>query len=429
MLDGVTSDVSFSGRALDSFFAPVGPLAAAHEAAAAAFGADSSYFVTGGTSQSNRIALDALGGPGSRLLLDGSSHQSMILSSAALGMEVTTVNEVQRGSVMVPDLDGIVDQLRSAHHAGRPFDIVAVTASSYDGLVLRFDHALPRLVEASPETAILVDSAWTAIHSFHSDVVRYTALRAARNLRLQGVELPQIIVTMSAHKSMGALRQGSYLHALGTGVAPSIRRAVFTNHTTSPSWPILASLDLARLHAEMFGQAAVSSAIRLRADFASAIRTDPLLRQLIRDADMVDESSGVFFTDPMRMTLNVSDLGESGRIRQRLFDEFDIYIARCSPAGLTLHFHIGVDATDVAALLGALHSLARERRMAAKSEASRFAIGAIVDCHVIPYPPGVPIAGPGDVWTRTHDRTLSEERIAGAEIFFIPARELERNSA
>ncbi|MHC2185514.1 arginine/lysine/ornithine decarboxylase [Rathayibacter agropyri] len=427
LLDGGTSDVSFSGRALDSFFAPVGPLAAAQEAAAVAFGADSTYFVTGGTTQSNRIALDALGGPGSRLLLDGSSHQSMTFASTALGMEVTTVNEVQRGSVMSPDLDSIAEQLRSAYRAGRPFTIVAITASSYDGRILRFDHVLPRLMEASPGTAILIDSAWTAIHSFHKDVVQYTALRAARDLRLRGATLPRIIVTMSAHKSMCALRQGSYLHALGTEVDPSIRRAVFTNHTTSPSWTMLASLDLARLHAEMVGQAAVSSAIRLREDFASSIRTDPLLQQVIRNANTVDESSGVFFTDPMRMTLDVSDLGESGRIRQRLFDEFGIYIARCSPAGLTLHFHIGVDASDVAALLGALHSLARERRMAAQSEISRFAIGSLVDCHVIPYPPGVPIAGPGDVWTSAHDRTLREEGSAGAEIFYIPTRDVRGN--
>lgn len=279
LLDGGTSDVSFSGRALDSFFAPVGPLAAAQEAAAVAFGADTTYFVTGGTSQSNRIALDALGGPGSRLLLDGSSHQSMTFASTALGMEVTTVNEVQRGSVMSPDLDSIAEQLRSAYRAGRPFTIVAITASSYDGRILRFDHVLPRLMEASPGTAI-----------------QYTALRAARDLRQRGATLPRIIVTMSAHKSMCALRQGSYLHALGTEVDPSIRRAVFTNHTTSPSWTMLASLDLARLHAETVGQAAVSSAIRLREDFAFSIRTDPLLQQVIRNANTVDESSGVFFT-------------------------------------------------------------------------------------------------------------------------------------
>lgn len=67
--------------------------------------------------------------------------------------------------------------------------------------------------------------------------------------------------------------------------------------------------------------------------------------------------------------------------------------------------------------------------MTAESEISRFAIGSLVDCHVIPYPPGVPIAGPGDVWTSAHDRTLREEGSAGAEIFSIPTRDVRRNLA
>jgi arginine/lysine/ornithine decarboxylase len=43
----------------------------------------------------------------------------------------------------------------------------------------------------------------------------------------------------------------------------------------------------------------------------------------------------------------------------------------------------------------------------------------IIKGYIIPYPPGVPLAVPGDVFTRTIQEQIARLKRAGVEIFFI----------
>jgi hypothetical protein len=71
---------------LDSLLEPTGNIKRAQELAARAFGADRAYFVTNGTSTSNKIVLQALLAPGDIVLIDRNCHKShhyaMVLSGA-----------------------------------------------------------------------------------------------------------------------------------------------------------------------------------------------------------------------------------------------------------------------------------------------------------------------------------------------------------
>ena len=72
---------------LDSLLEPTGTIKRAQELAARAFGADHVFFVTNGTSTSNKMAVQALLGPGDIAIVDRNCHKShhygMVLSGGA----------------------------------------------------------------------------------------------------------------------------------------------------------------------------------------------------------------------------------------------------------------------------------------------------------------------------------------------------------
>ncbi|GGW62186.1 hypothetical protein GCM10010381_54110 [Streptomyces xantholiticus] len=69
------------------------------------------------------------------------------------------------------------------------------------------------------------------------------------------------MVTRSAHRSPSALRQGSYLHLIGADeVQERAAQELFQLHTTSPSRPAPAGLDLARAQVTSEGERLVQLA-------------------------------------------------------------------------------------------------------------------------------------------------------------------------
>ncbi len=80
------AESSATSGGLDSLLEPTGNIKRAQELAARAFGAEHAYFVTNGTSTSNKIVLQALLAPGDIVLIDRNCHKShhyaMVLSGA-----------------------------------------------------------------------------------------------------------------------------------------------------------------------------------------------------------------------------------------------------------------------------------------------------------------------------------------------------------
>ena len=91
---------------LDSLLEPTGNIKKAQEMAARAFGADHVFFVTNGTSTSNKMAVQALLAPGDIVIVDRNCHKShhygMVLARCAAALRRS-----------VPD-DGILDVRRRA---------------------------------------------------------------------------------------------------------------------------------------------------------------------------------------------------------------------------------------------------------------------------------------------------------------------------
>ena len=110
-------------------------------------------------------------------------------------------------------------------------------------------------------------------------------------------------------------------------------------------------------------------------------------------------------------------------VRQRLFHDYGIYLSRTLPDAFLVNFHIGIAAEDVDRLLQSLRSLAhRTRRRPGGTRANLGAQddGTPIDRLLIAYPPGVPLAVPGERWAHTLRQRVAASRRSGAEIYQLP---------
>ena len=414
-------DVSYTAPAVDSFFMPTGPLAQAQEQVATALGVQSALFTSCGTTLSNWIALDAMKSNGKRLLLDGTSHQSINFAAKALGMEVTVIEPLEYNGYKIPNLDLLEETLENAANKKNPFDNIVITASSYEGYIVNTSELIERIVTASPKTSILIDAAWIALHFFSKKTVELTPIFAIKQLQEKKIKLPNVVITTSIHKTLCSLRQGSVIFTVnGTNTFhAALQSSLFTYHTTSPSWPILASIDLACMHASSLGNELINRAKGFRDYFLKEVKNDPDLRVLVPNSGDISWPKSLV-QDPLKLTISTTAIAHPREVRSSLYLEYGIYVSRCTTDGVILNFTIRVQKTDVDSLIIALRSmLKQQKRTNIVTKAPR--VGSSVNEYIIPYPPGVPIARPGDTWTFDRASFLQREVAAGAQVFRLPS--------
>jgi arginine/lysine/ornithine decarboxylase len=413
----LASDVSWSSPVLDSFFRPRGCLARAQRLAADAFGADRTFFITTGTTTSNAIALAAMGVRGRRVLVDRACHQSVHFALDRAGADVTYSGGGYLDAAVGlghSDIGDLVERFANAARTGAPFDAVVLSGSSYDGRLLKTPDVVEALFEFTGRLDILVDEAWSALNNFHPVLRENTALEAVRRFRNRSGKLLRMFVTHSAHKSMSALRQASYLHVVADeSTHLRVDDSLYAIHTTSPSLPILASLDLARAQAGLEGAALLDGCVERAAR----------LRTLVRDGSLPgleavggETSSRWSVPDPTRVAIDFAGLGETGQVvRSRLFSEYGLYVARCSGTVLLFSFHAGVS-PDIADRLE--HAL---RDLCARVEPGRAGVD-LTNAFVVAYPPGIPCAVPGEFSANHINEQLTRLDRAGVEVFSVAAQ-------
>jgi arginine/lysine/ornithine decarboxylase len=272
------------------------PFQQAQALAAEAWGAERTWFVTGGASQCNHAACMALAHLGRDVVVQRNCHSSTIDGLVLSGLRPTFV---------APELD---EELRIAHTVTpealdaalrRTPDAVAalVVSPTYFGAVA--DVAGQAEVAHRHGVPLVVDEAWGA-HLAFSDELPAHALSLGADL-----------VVSSTHKVVGSLTQSAMLH-LGRGGRldePLIDRCVTLLESTSPSSLLSGSLDAARRHAVTEGAELLGETIAALRETREAIRSIPGL-------DVLDERlagrAGVHGWDPLRLAIDVRGTGLTG---------------------------------------------------------------------------------------------------------------------
>jgi len=305
---------------LDSLLEPTGNIKKAQEMAARAFGADRVFFVTNGTSTSNKMAIQALLAPDDIVIVDRNCHKShhygMVLAGAQpLYVEAFPMTEYSMyGAVPLRTIKQALLNLKADGRLDRA-KMVDLTNCTFDGHIYNTRRVMEECLAIKPDLIFLWDEAWFGFARFSPFLRARTAMGAANDIEAwmqhpgavaefekQQAELGadpsddtlldthlipdprkiklRVYQTNSTHKSMSALRQGSMLLVKDVefhNVEAQFHEAVFTHASTSPNQQLIASLDVARRQMELEGYGLVHNAIEIALAIRQAVAEHPLI--------------------------------------------------------------------------------------------------------------------------------------------------------
>ena len=334
------------------------PLTEAQRLAADAWGAQRTWFMTNGASQANRTAALAVRGLGERVLMQRSAHSSfsdgVLLAGLIPAFVLPNVDEVHGISHGLTPAK-LFAALEGERAAGRPVSSVYVVSPSYFGSTA--DVRGLAEVAHQFDAALIVDGAWGAHFGFHKDLPESPARLGAD------------LVVSSTHKLAGSFTQSAMLH-LGAGpfaerLEPLVSRAVMMTASTSASAVLMGSLDLAR-QALMAGHAQIERALGTASELRTGLRAHDLYAVI---SDEFDRYEDIVQTDPLRIPIDVSRLGQSGHwVRERLIEDHAVYFEMST-------------ATSIVAVIGALAAPDTSRIMRALEAVAHDAMQRMPSAH------------------------------------------------
>jgi arginine decarboxylase len=343
---------------LDSLLEPTGNIKKAQDKAARALGADRVYFVTNGTSTSNKMAVQALLAPGDIAIVDRNCHKShhygMVLAGAQpLYVEAFPMTEYSMYGA-VP-LQTIKQALLGARADGRldRVKLLDLTNCTFDGHIYNTRRVMEECLAIKPDLIFLWDEAWFGFARFSPFLRRRTGMGAANEIEAwmhdpdsvaayekQQEELGnnpsdevllktrlipdprqirlRVYQTNSTHKSMSAIRQGSMLSVKDVEfhtVEAQFKEAIFTHASTSPNQQLIASLDVSRRQMELEGYGLVANAMEIAFAIRKAVNNNPLISKYFRilgaDAMVPEQYRESGFTDYLSPGVNWSSVLKS----------------------------------------------------------------------------------------------------------------------
>jgi len=259
-----------------------GPVAKAERNAARIFNADHCFFVTNGTSTSNKMVWHANVAPGDIVVVDRNCHVSILHAITMTGAIPVFLTPTRNhlGIIGPIPLDEFKPESIRRRIEANPFAreakdkkprILTITQSTYDGVVYNVEM-LKNTLNGTIET-LHFDEAWlphAAFHEFYKDMHAIGKDRPRSRDAL-------IIATHSVHKLLAGLSQASQI-LVQESETRKLDRHIFNEaylmHTsTSPQYAIIASCDVAAAMMEPpGGTALVEESIIEALDFRRAMR-------------------------------------------------------------------------------------------------------------------------------------------------------------
>ncbi|MFA1563116.1 aminotransferase class I/II-fold pyridoxal phosphate-dependent enzyme [Aliivibrio fischeri] len=356
------------------------------------YGSDLSLFVTCGSTISNKIIIEAVCKASDKVLCQKGVHQSIYFSLKSQNSDVDYVQDLvcnDDANIYSADTQGIIDSLIKAEKDGIPYSTLVINSQTYDGVCFDLQKFLPIVCEVAKGIKnIVIDEAWGAWSIFDSQMKEKSAIQNARQLSQKyGVNF---IVTHSIHKSLFALRQASIISIFGSEECQNkIIGSHFRNHSTSPSYSILGSMELALNHACQYATLYSNRTNEQCKKLKSVINELSLFR-----CQQLTLNNQYLIPDPTKLWITCTTKLLSGvKIREILFNKYGIYISRYSHNSILINLHHGVSNELIYLLIDALCEIDKKYKI--KNNSLNISVGDVASCFYILYPPGVPILTPG----------------------------------
>jgi arginine decarboxylase len=275
------ADVCNSVDELGALLDHTGPVAASERNAARICHADHLFFVTNGTSTSNKIVWHSCVAPGDVVLVDRNCHKSILHAITMTGaIPVFLMPTRNHYGIIGPiPLEEFSEESIRRKIEANPFvrgenkkpRILTLTQSTYDGVVYNVETLKQRL-DGRVDT-LLFDEAWLPHAAFHDFYGDYHAIGADRPRCRESM----IFSTQSTHKLLAGLSQASQILVQDSDMRALDRdmfnEAYLMHTSTSPQYAIIASCDVAAAMMEPpGGTALVEESILEALDFRRAMR-------------------------------------------------------------------------------------------------------------------------------------------------------------
>lgn len=412
---------------LDDLHQPKGIIKEAQDLAAEAFGADRTFFSVQGTSGAIMTMVMAVCGPGDKIIVPRNVHKSVmsaIVFSGATPIFIhpeidenlgishgITTESVSKALELHPDAKGVL-----------------VINPTYFGV----SADLKRIVEIahSYNVPVLVDEAH-GVHIHFHDELPLSAMQAGADL-----------AATSVHKLGGSMTQSSILNMKGNLVsAKRVQSILSMLTTTSTSYLLLASLDVARKRLATEGKELIQKTIDLAQSIRRRINE---IDRLYCVGEEILETKAAYDYDPTKLIISVKELGMNGfDVENWLREHHNIEVEMSDLYNILCIVTPGDSEREADILVTALAELASERKgntekletqvllpdipvlsltprdaFYADTELVPFdeSEGRIIAEFIMVYPPGIPIFIPGEIITGENLRYIKTNMEAGLPV-------------
>lgn len=417
---------------LDDLHDPHGIIEDAQELAANCYKTAKTFFLVNGSTVGNLALILSVCQRNDLIIVQRDVHKSIIHGLMLVGAQTVLLAPVwDEASGLTTGVD-LEDVEKALQHYPEAKAVMLTNPSYYGrGMDLR---AAAELVHAYHKP-LLVDEAHGAHYGFHPEVPE-----SAISCGADGV-------VQSTHKMLTALTMGAMLHIQGNLLHEDVIRQRLTMlQSSSPSYPIMASLDISRRLISTEGKQRLSAGLEAVHLFKQNIQQLPYF------SIAACPTSNHETQDPFKVSVRDETATLTGYQLQRALENFGCIAEMADPVYVLLSFSLSSTKNDSQLLSEAFHDISKhfrlekkelQRRITNINRLPQFTVEAspvlfdfpdlksdgteekktvrLQDAAstrsaemVIPYPPGIPLLYPGEMITTEMIEYLQQLSASGA---------------
>lgn len=405
--DCLKNDVN-SMKPLDNLCHPISVIKQAQEIAADAFGAANAFFIVNGATGAVQAMIMSVCKRGDKIILPRNVHRSAINALVVCGATPVYVNPGVNSELGIP-LGMTPEDVEKAIIANPDAKAVLVNNPTYYGIC----SDLKRITEIAHKHGLYV----------LCDEAHGTHFYFGENLPPSGMSVGADMASVSVHKTGGSLTQSAMLLMNERVNSDYVRQIINLTQTTSASYLLMVSLDLARQNLALHGKEFYTKTV----EFAEYARREiNAVGGYYAFADELCNGKDFFAFDKTKLSVHTRAMGLAGiEVYDLLRDEYGIQIEFGDIGNILAIITGGDSKLEIERLLSALSEIKRLYSRSAVGLFDHEYINPIVELppqeafyaeqeslpldetdgrvcaeFVMCYPPGIPILAPGERITK-----------------------------